>query len=121
MSYESAVVEALGRTAPAGDPPAAFPNALAGSGTRGSCPNPPSDSAEEPISHKDHILARHIWRNSARCSVNIPSPSPLHPVLTPFLLSRQCWYCASRASGMKRILSSGQLVSAAMANTCEAR
>jgi len=49
------------------------------------------------------------------------APLLIHPVLTPFLLSRQCWYCASRASGMNRILSSGQPVSAAMANTCEAR
>ncbi len=48
-------------------------------------------------------------------------PVNVHAVRTPFLLSRQCWYCASLASGMKRILSSGHPVSAAMANTCAAR
>ena len=35
----------------------------------------------------------------------------------PFRLNRQCWYCANRASGMKRIRSSGQPVSAATAKT----
>ena len=40
-----------------------------------------------------------------------------HDARIPFLLSKQCWYCASLASGMNRILSSGQPVSAAMANT----
>ena len=48
-------------------------------------------------------------------------PVNVHAVLTPFLLSRQCCYCASLASGMNRILSSLHPVSAAMANTCAAR
>ncbi len=65
----------------------------------------------------------HLTRSTSNCSRRLVwlSPVLLQFARTPFRRNRQCWYWNSRASGMNRIRTSGQPVSAAMANTWAAR
>jgi hypothetical protein len=76
-----------------------------------------------PACDQDAAELPHFNRRSSNCSRRLICPSPvlLQCARTPLRRSRQCWYWNIRASGMNRIRSSGQPVSAAMANTWAAR
>ena len=77
-------------------------------------------SSSDPYGGSTQSTDSRHWRRS-RASLSASDDSHtsvrLHVVRTAFLRSKQCWYCASRASGMNRIRSSGQPVSAATAKT----
>ena len=86
---------------------------------------PGSRSCRErsPCCDQDFADSPHLTRSASNCSRRLiwPSPVLLQFARTPLRRSRQCWYWNSRASGMSKIRSSGQPVSAATANTWAAR